>query len=190
MRRPEPYSSSSTAVSRAAIQSSSASGRASITSAALPTVSGLGMPCGTLGRPTCMTPRLWVISSASSQRKKVRSADMRARQRPTGEAVAAARGHEAAEHLGIEAGEVGQARRVAEVAFQPDQELAQVARVGFQRLVGRPALVRQMREPGVDRATQVVAQRQAAVGQNLLEWRRAHGFPFDSLVREHSAACG
>ena len=88
------------------------------------------MPCGTLGIATCSTPRLRVISCASSQRKKARSADMRARQRAAGAAGAAAGGHEGAEALGIEAGEVGEAGRMAEIALEPGQELAQVALVG------------------------------------------------------------
>ena len=103
-----------------------------------------------------------------------------ARQRPAGHAVTAAGGHEAAEQLGVEACEIGQAGCVAKVAFQPGQELAEVACIGFQRLVGRPALVRQMSKPAFDGAAQVIAQRQGAIGENVVERGAAHSHVIDS----------
>ena len=86
-------------------------------------------------------------------------------------------GHEGAEAPGIEAGEVGKARGMAEVGLEPGQELAQVALVGLERVGGRAPLVLQMGEPLVDGSAQVLTERQRAVLEDLLDGRARHA-PF------------
>ncbi len=68
-------------------------------------------------------------------------------QRPARKPGPAPRRHEGAEALGIQAGEIGQARRMAQRSLEPDQKLAQVALVSLECLVRLAALVREMREP-------------------------------------------
>ena len=96
---------------------------------------------------------------ASSQRKSWRSADrVRASERLTAPARRRA-ARKAAEGLEVEAGEIGKAGRMAELRCEEVEELADVTRVGFERLLGVAALVAQVRQPGSDGALQVGAQR-------------------------------
>ncbi len=97
---------------------------------------------------------------ASSQRNSWRSAESeRASERLTVPS-AAARGEKTAEGLEVELGEVGEAGRIAELLADEAEELAHVARIGFERLVGMAALVAQVRQPSGDGALQIGAQRQ------------------------------
>ena len=100
----------------------------------------------------------------------------------------AARCHEGAEALGIEPAEIGEAGRVAELAFSQCEELAQVALVGLERLVRVSALVCQVREPCADRVAQVLGQRQLAVVEHVRQGRAAHGFRPGCASRAPSAA--
>ena len=63
---------------------------------------------------------------------------------------------------------------MAEVGLEPGQELAQVALVGLERVGGRAALVLQIGEPLADGSAQVLAQRQRAVLEDLLDGRARH----------------
>ena len=54
--------------------------------------------------------------------------------------------------------EVGEAGRMAEMAFEEAQELPHVARVGLERLVRRRPLVAQVGEPGRHRPLEVGAE--------------------------------
>ena len=104
---------------------------------------------------TCRSARFLRDFRRSSQRKKVRSADMlRASERPANLGPAARR-HEGPEALGIEPAEIGHAGGMAQLAPEPAEELAQVALVGLERLVGASALVREVGEPRLDRLAQV-----------------------------------
>ena len=96
-------------------------------------------------------------------------------ERAAGKARAAAGGHEGTEALGIEAGKVGQARRVADVGLEPDQELAQIALVGLQGVGRATALVLQMQEPRADHSAQVLIERQCAVVAGVLDSFSLHG---------------
>ena len=73
-----------------------------------------------------------------------------ARQRPRAGAVVAARGHEGADVGGGKRAHVGERRRIAEMAGEEAQELHDVARIGFHRLVGQPPLAGQMPPPALD----------------------------------------
>ena len=101
---------------------------------------------------------------ASSQRNSWRSADSERAKRAADGARAAARSEEAAEGLQVEPGQIGEARRVAELGRDEAEELAHIARIGFERLVGVAALVTQVRQPSGDGALQIGAQRQLGFG--------------------------
>jgi hypothetical protein len=104
-------------------------------------------------------------------------------QRSSGQAIAPARGHEAAEQPGIETSEIGKTGRVAKIVLQPTKKLAQIAAIGFERLAGRATLMCQVREPALGRATQIIAERQAVVGQDVVQGRCAHRHVPDSALR-------
>ena len=102
-------------------------------------------------------------------------------QRAADGAGAAARGEKAAEGLEVETGEVGEAGRVAELRCDEAEELADVARVGFERLLRVAALVTQVRQPGGDGALQVGAQRQLKFGGFV--GHRSEASQFDAASR-------
>ena len=83
-----------------------------------------------------------------------------ARQRAADGAGAAAGSQEAAEALEVEPGEIGEAGRIAELRCQVAEKLANVARIGFERLFRVAALVSQVCQPRGDGALQIGAQRQ------------------------------
>jgi hypothetical protein len=62
---------------------------------------------------------------------------------------------------------------VAQFPPQPGEELAQVALVCRERVLGGAALVRQMDQPGLCGAARILGKRQLAVVENSLE--RRHG---------------
>jgi hypothetical protein len=62
---------------------------------------------------------------------------------------------------------------MTELTAQPGEELAKVALIGAERMVGGTALVCQVDEPAFRRAARIVFERQLAVVANSLE--RRHG---------------
>jgi hypothetical protein len=60
-----------------------------------------------------------------------------------------------------------------QLTLQPYEELAQIALIGLERLVGVPALVCQVREPRADAIAQILSQRQLAVVEHVRQGRTA-----------------
>ena len=75
---------------------------------------------------------------------------------PQGAEAAPAR-HEGAEDARLERGHVCKARRVPELALEARQKLADVAGVGFERLLGEASLARQVSEPAPDGVVEVAS---------------------------------
>ena len=101
---------------------------------------------------------------ASSQRNSWRNAEsVRASERLTAP-VRRREARKPRKRLEVEPGEIGEARRIAELRCEVAEELADVARVGFERLFRMAALVAQVRQPRGDGALQIGAQRQLGFG--------------------------
>ena len=66
---------------------------------------------------------------------------------------------------------------MAELGLEPGEELAQIALVGIERVGGGAPLMLQMGEPGANGRAQVLAERQRAVVEDVLDARALHGFP-------------
>jgi hypothetical protein len=73
-----------------------------------------------------------------------------------------------------------------ELTPQPGEELAKIALVGAERIVGGGALVRQLEEPTFRRAARVVFKRHLAVVANSLTPR--HGDLIQAKTRTLAAA--
>ena len=69
--------------------------------------------------------------------------------------VGAAAGEEGAQIHGAKRGDIGQLRRMAEMAGEEMQELASVALVGLDRVSGEPPLLFQRRQPFGPRAGEI-----------------------------------
>jgi hypothetical protein len=88
--------------------------------------------------------------------------------------VPAALGEEAAENLQLESGQIAEAGRAPEPMLEIARELAQVARVGGERVIGGAALVCEVCEPVRDCRREIAAERQLGAIQLPLSKSVSH----------------
>ena len=150
IRRPEPYSSASTAASRARIhcsRSSPARSSASVTRLAETIGKRLRQRLRHLRRAHGGERADLALAVAFKKSCERPHARQRPHQRAAADVVRAPRRHEGAHVLRREPGEFGQRRPAAEMLRQKSQELPDVALVGLDGLGRHPALGAKMTEP-------------------------------------------